>query len=463
MKIHSLTRQTITIVLAAQLLSAVTLSTFAVLREGHTRLHAFDVTLQGRSDSLLGAIQDAENPEASVQIDPAELRLPPRDAFAVYNQGGAILGSSPDVPLPLVARGQDGFRTVTVHGTRYRVLQREAMRVIDRAEFGGIGLKRPVTIVYAARQNHVLHDIVEAAGFSLLAIFLVATSTVLLVGLLLRRALTPLAELAVAASQVSAPTLRFDPPVSALQTRELRPLAEVLSASVTRVRLAFEKEQQFVGDAAHELKTAIAVVRSSIQVLMMKRRSPQEYEAGLERALQDNLRVESLVTRMLQLASVTGARTSSAPPLDLSAIAEDVLQQLHPLAEERGISLHSALLPGACVPLAPEGARALMTNLLLNAIQHSAPGMVVRLAVERRPPRDIVLTVADSGCGIGASALPHIFDRFFREDQSRSRETGGTGLGLSICKSIVESAGGTIHAASTIDTGTTMRVIFSAP
>ena len=110
MKTHSLARQTLLIVLTAQIFCAFALSGFTLLREAHAHLRAFDVRLQGRSDSLLGTIQDAEDANSTVRIDPAELKVPANDVFAVYNQGGALLGSSAEAPPALVERGHDGYR-----------------------------------------------------------------------------------------------------------------------------------------------------------------------------------------------------------------------------------------------------------------------------------------------------------------------------------------------------------------
>ena len=202
MKVRSLTRQTVGIVLATQVLCALLLSAAAIVREAHIQLRSFDVRLQGRSDSLLGAIQDAEDANSTVQVDPNELRLPEEDVFAVYNHGGEMLGSSAGAPSELTARDNDGFRTVRFHGVAYRVLQREAMRVIDRAEFGRVGLQRPVTIVYASAETRVWHQVFEAVSFSLVAIFLAAALTMACVAFFLRRALRPLSDLAVAASGV---------------------------------------------------------------------------------------------------------------------------------------------------------------------------------------------------------------------------------------------------------------------
>ena len=342
----------------------------------------------------------------------------------------------------------------------YRVLQREGLRVIDRAEFGETGLQRPVTIVYASPQSGVWHQIFESVSFSLIAIFLAAVLTVACVTFFLGRALRPLSDLALAAGSISPPAMEFNPPDSVLQLRELQPLAHVLSEAVQRLREAFAKEQRFVGDAAHELKTAIAVVRSSIQVLMLKRRTEEEYAAGLERVLDDNVRVEELVAQMLMLSRLEEASTN-VMPLDLCVTVRTVLMQLQPIAGQRELDLHFNCPGEMMIRMPAERAQVLISNLLLNAIQHSQPGQPIHVRLMRRA-ETIVLEVQDHGGGIGADALGHIFERFYREDQSRTRNTGGAGLGLAICKSIANGSGATIEAASRIGEGTTVTVTFSA-
>lgn len=248
-----------------------------------------------------------------------------------------------------------------------------------------------------------------------------------------------------------------------MKVRELRPLAEVLQDSVGRVRNAFAKEQRFLGDAAHELKTAIAVVRSSVQLLMLRRRTPDEYAKGLERVLEDNGRVEELVAQMLQLARVEQASTPNAVEVDLQAVAAEALDQLRPVLEQHDIPVHLTAnsLPME-VRLQPERALALVSNLVMNAVQHTLSKQPVLVSFSRPHIASVVMEVVDSGTGISPDALPHVFERFYREDRSRSRETGGTGLGLSICKSIVEGAGGTILIESTPGQGTRATVTFTA-
>ncbi len=372
---RSLVRQVLAIVLLAQVLCAVLLAAVALLNERHTRQRAFDVTLRGHSDSLLGAIQDAEDPDDNVTVDPAELRLPERDLYAVFDASGRKIGSSARADALL--RGADGFRDQRIGRRPYRVYQREALRIIDRAENGGQGLRRPVTIVYAAPEEHLLHEISEATGFYLVTILLASTLTGAVVVVLLRRALRPLVDLAGAAGQLRAPALLFAPPPSVLQVRELRPLAEVLAEAVERLREAFAKEQRFVSDAAHELKTAVAVVRSTVQVLLLRPRTAEEYGAGLQRIVEDNARVEQLIGQMLRSAAVEAARPSEGDRVDLGECVREALLQMGSMAEARGVGLRCVASGEVSVRLSAQQAPVLLRNLLMNAIQHSPAGSEV--------------------------------------------------------------------------------------
>ena len=349
---QSIARRTVWIVLLAQIAFALALSSVTVWHEWHGRMHALDVQIAGHNDSLLGAIQDAEDPEDNILLDPQELRLPPEDRYAVYSETGRLVGRSGEgvpqpgegVPrsgkdVPLTAGGPPGRSTVRIDGRLYRVFRRPALRIIDRAENNGVGLRRPVMMVYATPMQHVLQETIAGVGFSLVSIALVAGITALLTAWLLRSTLRPIVDLAAAAEVVSPVALQFVAPASALAVKELRPLAVTLGSLMDRLRAAFAKEQRFVGDAAHELKTAVAVVRSSVQVLMMRQRSKEEYAAGLERILEDNDRVEALVASMLELARFEQGGAEDAPLLDLGEAARAACRSLEPIAEVKGVRL----------------------------------------------------------------------------------------------------------------------------
>lgn len=463
MKSNSIVRRATAIVLAIELVCGVCFAATAILHERQERLHALDAMLRGRSDSLVGAIQDAEDPQDNVMIDPEEFAPGRGDLYTVYGPNQKQVGASKGAaPLALLSR--DGYSNMKLNGHPYRLLQRQALRVIDREETDGQGLRRPVTVLYAIRADHIWHETIEAASFYLLlSVGLLCVTAVLLI-VFLRKLLRPLEELAATASSIDAATIQFTPPEAALHTRELRPLAEAIAQSVARLRDAFAMERRFIGDAAHELKTAVAVVRSSVQVLTMRERPAEEYRVGLDRILVDNRRVEELVTRMLTLARFEERVAAPELTVDLGEQVRVVVTSLVSLGALRGVALKPALEQGVNIRVSPESVQALVSNLIMNAVQHSPQDseVLVQVRWSSNAAERAMLTVQDFGTGIAPESLPHVFERFFREDPSRSRETGGAGLGLAICKSIVENAGGTIEIQSAKGEGTTVTVLLPA-
>jgi signal transduction histidine kinase len=463
---RSLVRRAILSVLLIELLCAVGILSTALWHEWRSRMRALDISLEGRADSLIGAVQDAEDREDNVTVNPEEFTAPRGDVFAVFNSSGRLIGTSGTSggPVPdFLTLQQNGFRDARHGGHRFRVLQREALRIIDRDETHGVGIRRPFTLVYATTTNHLWHETVEATQFYLMVSVGLLFATALVLIWLLRRLLAPLEQLAESASQITTDALAFEPPASAERIRELVPLVQALSAMVARVREAFERQHQFINDAAHELKTAVAVVRSSIQVLGMRNRTAEEYRQGLDDLLSDNERVEGLVRQMLTLASFEDRNGAAHGECNLAEEVRTAATNLHSFAELQGVTVRCAL-HDAAVGLAGDAARTLASNLILNALQHSHAGSEVLVAadmLETEPPR-VQLVVRDSGSGIAPENLGRIFERFFREDSSRSRATGGAGLGLAICKSIVNAATGTIDVSSELGKGTVVRVTIPA-
>lgn len=459
MNTASLIRRATTAVVVIELLCALAFSGAALWHERNVRLRALDQNLRGRSDSLIGAVQDAEDPNDNVMVDPEEFSPEKGDAYAVYNPNGRVVGTFGDDLSAVSLQNRNGFRNLRVRNHHYRVLERDALRIIDREETNGVGLRRPVKIVYAIRTDRMGHEVMEAARFYLLLSLAAVIGTAIVLVWLARRLLRPLNDLVTASASIGPSSLEFIPPPLALHTTELRPLAESLSLMIRRLREAFETERRFLSDAAHELKTAVAVVRSSTQILTMRERTILEYRDGLDRILADNSRVEGLVARMLTLArfdqnSPASGETSLADAIDCA------LADIASYAEERGVSLQRTVDPGITALLAPDAANILITNLVINAIQHSSRGFQVLITaqVSEAAKGTAILQVQDWGTGISAESLPHVFERFFREDPSRSRETGGAGLGLSICKSIVDNAGGTIEIESRKGIGTLVTI-----
>lgn len=463
MKSYSLTRRLITVVLLVELCSVLALIGIASAYETVSHFRALDVMLRGRADSLLGAVRDAEDSQDNVMLDGTQGLTTKRDIYVVRDERGRLLGSHNWPGGEQVAASNDTreFRDLTVGGAHYRVVRKLGLRMVDPGDAGG-GIARHVVILYGLRTHPVWRQVRNAIVFYACAgmILLVATGFILF--RLLRRGLQPLHELAEQASQVSVTSWGLDASSKARHVRELAPLVSAIEFALNGLEQAFRQQRQFVGDAAHELKTSVAVLKSSLQLLTMHTRSAKEYEAGLERVQLDSERMEELVAKMLMLARLEDEiqQPETLRIVELGDVLRDVVEQFHTLAKVSQIRFVVDATPPAPVLADPDQLRLLCTNLLQNALQHSASGGEVRASV--LPRGSIVeLRIEDDGDGIQPEILPHVFDRFYRGDPSRSRRTGGTGLGLAISKAIVSQCHGDIRLESEPGQGT--RAIVSLP
>jgi signal transduction histidine kinase len=460
MKPYSLTRRLVVTVLLVELLLAAAATGLALLYERQQNLHSFDLMLRGRADSLLGAVQDAEDPNDNVMLDPKALDLPQGDLYEVRDESGRVVGSSlnwkNEVEQNLADRAK--ARNFRLNGKRYRGFALHGVRQIDQDDKSP-GIARPVVIFYASSLRPFWAAMSHAARFLVISNFLILLFTAGTLLLLLRRGMAPLEELAEAAAGISSNSLRFRAPPNAFAVQELAVLAHALESAMSRLERAFAQQQIFVHDAAHELKTAVTIIKSSLQLLTSRKRTAAEYERGLELCLSDCARMEDLVQKLLLLARVEQAR-EEPPAVAKTALSEcvrEVASQMEPLACVRGVNLVIEQNHGAVARMAFDDCATLATNLVVNALQHTPAGGTVVVKVLTHSGTT-GFRVEDDGEGIPAEDLPHIFDRFYRGDPSRSRNTGGAGLGLAICKALAEAAGGQIKITSEVGHGTVAEV-----
>jgi signal transduction histidine kinase len=455
----------LTVELAAAILTVVLSFGF----ERHIHFHTLDVIMHGHVDTILGAVQESDDGQDNVMLVQADLHLPKEDLWEVLDARGRLLGISPNwqgVQPESVPTGRGAFLEMVINGHRYHLLRRQGTRLVDPGEQGG-GKPRTVTVIYGSRINRVWEAIWASVEFYALGSGLLLLVTGPLIAWLLHRGLLPLRQLAALAAQVSANSWQFDPPASARGTPELAPLTLALESVLQRLERSFIQQRTFVSDSAHELKTAVAVVKSSLQLLNLKRRTAEEYQTGLERCLTDCLRIEDLVAKMLTLAREESAAPSSpaAAAADLGDCLRQTAAELETVAAVNQISLllaQDGAVAGAepvFAALPAEDCSLLFSNLTLNALQHSFSGGTVEIRVSlKQGAKTALIEIEDHGEGIGPEALPHVFERFYRGDPSRNRNTGGSGLGLAICKAIVERCGGSIAITSQPGLGTTVTV-----
>jgi signal transduction histidine kinase len=359
------------------------------------------------------------------------------------------------------ANQRDGsFFQTSVNDRTYRVIRIQGTRIVDPGDKGG-GIPRTVTIYYGSSTKRVWIAVWRTVSFYAASSLLVLACTGILMSWLLNRGLAPLRDLALAASRVSVSSWTFQPPEEAHETKELAPLAMALESLLQGLQHSFEQQKRFLGDATHELKTSVAVVKSSLQLLGMKQRSAAEYQAGMKRCLSDCERMEAIVAQMLTLSRLEEGHAAEPTGYETNIIrcVREVAAAMETMAEVNGIQILIHGDPSITADVEPEQFKLLCTNLLMNALQHSTSHSDVSVDLKLEDSH-AKLEISDAGEGIAPEHLPRIFERFARTDPSRARKTGGTGLGLAISQAIVVRFGGTIEIRSELNAGTTVRVQF---
>jgi signal transduction histidine kinase len=252
---------------------------------------------------------------------------------------------------------------------------------------------------------------------------------------------------------------------------ELGELANTFDAMLARLQAAFERQRQFVADASHELRTPLTIVNLETSRAIEAKRSPKEYRQALSIIHSENDFMTSLVNDLLTLARMdAGQTTIEKKDLDLSDVVVDTLERLTPLATRNKVTLEAGNLPETRVLGDRQYLLQMLSNLVENAIKYST-GDHKRVWVETGATDGSAwVRVSDNGPGIAAEHIPHLFDRFYRVDKARTRESGtdgdgnspnGSGLGLSIVKWIAQVHGGKVEVESKPGSGTSFEVRFN--
>ncbi|QDV74716.1 sensor histidine kinase [Botrimarina mediterranea] len=236
-------------------------------------------------------------------------------------------------------------------------------------------------------------------------------------------------------------------------------LADTINHLLARIATFVDERRTFLADAAHELRTPIAAIRSSIEVALGGERSRESYRDLMEQVLDESESLEVLVNQVLLLSEANATVDRAEPErVLLDEVAAKAADMFAGVAESRGIRLECDIAPDIAVNGIRRHLHQVASNLLDNAIKYTPEGGRVQLTLS---DADGVarLEVADNGVGVSPEDLPRLFERFFRADRARQRDdTRGSGLGLSICQSIVEAHGGEITCKSRAGEGTTLTV-----
>jgi two-component system, OmpR family, sensor kinase len=423
-----------------------------------SRRAQFDEQLHQRVTAVAGSLRPPKRPPPSGERPPPpEVNLTPSQRALFSDQSGFYFGlflldgtmfasGGPvprDVPMPTEeeARRRPPIRT-----------RDEVREIIHK------GLRNEWIIVGGFPAT------IEAENRHLAWLFAGTGLGVLILGLgagwfLATRAIRPIDAISETAARISTGNLneRID---HTHMDRELGALAAVLNETFERLETSFERQKQFTGDAAHELRTPLTVILSQTQLALRGQRGTDEYREALQACERAAQRMRNLTESLLVLSRLDShTEPLASTPCDLAEIAREGVELLQPLAREHGVTVRGNF---AAAPAIGDRQRLgqILTNLVTNAFQHSAPGSEVQVSTQSNGST-VSLHVSDQGPGISQKHLLHIFDRFYRTDESRNRRSGGAGLGLAICKAIADAHHATLTAESTIGKGTTFTLRIS--
>lgn len=386
-----------------------------------------------------------------------------RDGKVQYDTYARLLGMRLELP-EVLAILQEG-RT-SAYGI-YRLGSGEEDSAGEGAESGDyvaycasalVGSQGMLGVLLYASPVAEMMDSLLAVEQQLISIFALVAVAALVAALFFSQVLTkPIIALTRTIQKMGKGDLSVRVPVKG--SGELRNLAASYNAMAEQLEAMDKSRNQFVSNASHELKTPLATMKILLESVLYQPEMPAELRGEFLGDMNHEIdRLTSIITDLLTLTQMDDGRIKlHVEHVNLSELAEETLRMLHPMAEERGQTLKERIFPNITL----EGDRSklgqIIYNLAENAIKYTPDGGRVQVSLTQRG-KTVVLTVQDNGVGIPKEDQGHIFDRFYRVDKARSRETGGTGLGLSIVRQMVQLHGGVVRVDSEMGQGSTFTV-----
>jgi heavy metal sensor kinase len=395
--------------------------------------------------------EDAEHPSRGDKHDEPEDEV---DEFLqLVNKNGNIVAKSPNL----------GSDTLTfLPGTRAALFRNSKAGRSDVRQ-----LQVPLTreneaggyLIAAAPVKEaviILGDLKQVMQFSFPLVIL---TLFVLTRAIAGRSIRPVEEAIAAAEKISRANLDLRIPLPHHRD-ELFRLTSTINDLLDRLQDAFQRERQFTADASHELKTPLASIQGTLEVLVRKPREREHYEERIRFCLKELSRMAGLIDQLLVLARYeSSGMTPRSEPVDLCVHVGEVARRMLPDARQKAISIGVNCPESVRVPADPAMLDMMLENLVSNALKYSPEGSRVAISVAA-DHGTVTCSVADNGTGIPAEKLNSIFERFYRVDESRSAETGGFGLGLAIVKKLAEVQHIAIGVTSRTGAGTTFELRF---
>ena len=412
---------------------------------------------------VLSNLLSAPQPDETViaQEIGEDTNAPRRTYVRVLSAAGSVLRESPGMSAEVPPEAFAGSlhpsmadaRGTTVHGPNGRPFRILSMHLSDTGA-GSVGETRLQVAADVTSDQMLLTRYRTDLAFALAIALLICGGAGYQI---VHAGLRPVRLIAQAAEDIGASTLDRRLKVSGLPS-ELQSFAATFNAMLQRLDASFSRLRQFSDDIAHELRTPINRVLIANEVALGQARTPDEYRDVLASNIDACGRLSQMVQSLLFLARSEGSQSRiEREVIDLAHELAAIREFYEPLASEAGLELAVECDPGLRAQVDRSLLRRAIGNLITNSIAHTPRGRFIRI-LGKDDGTSISVEVVDTGQGIAAEHLPHVFDRFYRADPNRSTSEGHLGLGLSIVSSIASLHGGSVEILSAVGVGTTVRV-----
>lgn len=420
--------------------------------------------LQGRIDQdLLGQAQrfsvllateglDAVNNNAVIEAQSAGVK---KVFFRLLNLNGEVFSSS----------NMSYWKNIAVDGKAIGQLLQSQTPVIEtivipnRSEEVRIlyAMISPTTIAQVGQAMESQSRFVEAFKkifFATMSLLIVVAAAV--GWFMARRAVSGVEVVTRTARKISEGSLQERVPVKATGD-EIDQLATTFNQMLERIQALLTEIKEMNDNIAHDLRSPIARIRGLAEVTLTTGKSPDDFETMAASTIEECDRLLDMINTMLVISKTeAGVEKVSHDKVDIAALIGNACELFEPLAEEKNVGLRCRAPEKTIVSGDARMLQRMLANILDNAVKYTPPGGEVEISLSESEKKDIIIAIRDSGIGISATDLPHVFERFYRCDRSRSQP--GTGLGLSLARAIARAHGGDITVRSALDQGSTFTV-----
>lgn len=420
--------------------------------------------LQGRIDQdLLGQAQrfsvllateglDAVNNNAVIEAQSAGVK---KVFFRLLNLNGEVFSSS----------NMSYWKNIAVDGKAIGQLLQSQTPVIEtivipnRSEEVRIlyAMISPTTIAQVGQAMESQSRFVEAFKkifFATMSLLIVVAAAV--GWFMARRAVSGVEVVTRTARKISEGSLQERVPVKATGD-EIDQLATTFNQMLERIQALLTEIKEMNDNIAHDLRSPIARIRGLAEVTLTTGKSPDDFEAMAASTIEECDRLLDMINTMLVISKTeAGVEKVSHDKVDIAALIGNACELFEPLAEEKNVGLRCRAPEKTIVSGDARMLQRMLANILDNAVKYTPPGGEVEISLSESEKKDIIIAIRDSGIGISETDVPHVFERFYRCDRSRSQP--GTGLGLSLARAIARAHGGDITVRSALDQGSTFTV-----